>query len=169
MQATGGQLAQPYGLLQARAAGSRQLSIACRCVCAGFVREDDRRRNMGRIRHAGTARPRTVYTALGNPGQVMFQQTCLTPTSCRRCHFGMLRIEVEANSQLAELAIHMRWVAAGPVLSLRGRCVPIWFLSLVASIDVVTYRTQMCRDFRGETIVHQGFCIDANTTRRVTD
>ncbi|AMV45172.1 hypothetical protein C9I56_26105 [Paraburkholderia caribensis] len=81
----------------------------------------------------------------------------------------MLRIEVEANSQLAELAIHMRWVAAGPVLSLRGRCVPIWFLSLVASIDVVTYRTQMCRDFRGETIVHQGFCIDANTTRRVTD
>lgn len=123
MQATGGRLPHRYGLRQERAARCRRLSVAYRRACAGFVREDDRHRSKDRIRHAGTARPRTVCTALGNPGQVTFQQTCLTPTSCRRCHFGMLRIEVEANSQLAELAIHMRWVAAGPVLSLRGRCV----------------------------------------------
>jgi len=168
MQATGGQLAQPYGLLQARAAGSRQLSIACRCVCAGFVREDDRRRNMGRIRHAGTARPRTVCTALGNPGQVMFQQTCLTPTSCRRCHFGMLRIEVEANSQSAELTIHMRWVAAGPVLSY-GAAVCANMVSFVPRVNRRCYLPNTnVSCFQGENDRASGFLHrrEYNATRR---
>ena len=54
----------------------------------------------------------------------------------------MLRIEVEATTMSAELDPHA--LGSGPAQSFRpGAAVcAIWFLSPVASIDVVTYRTQ---------------------------